>query len=221
MSWYEQNPDLHASEISALRRRFPDVEICRSKGLFTLMGLFPVTEGNGSILKKYNLHVIFPFNYPLWVPETFMMEPGVTKNADRHIEPDGRACLCLPHEIPGYFPDGISFEMYFDGLVHPWLIGQAFFDENGKWPWQTWDHGKDGILRGFSKLLGFIDLDIVERFVRLLIRKNPAKGHELCPCGSGRKLRNCHSDIYRRCSDQVSDQARKIYRDIFKRYDAR
>ncbi|MGW8159496.1 MAG: SEC-C metal-binding domain-containing protein [Desulfoprunum sp.] len=29
-------------------------------------------------------------------------------------------------------------------------------------------------------------------FIRLLARKHTPQGHELCPCGSGNKLRNCH-----------------------------
>lgn len=29
----------------------------------------------------------------------------------------------------------------------------------------------------------------------LLARKNQPKGHETCPCNSGKKLRNCHRDV--------------------------
>ena len=216
MSWQKRNPDLYATEISAVRRRFPDVSIEESKGRILLKGLFPVRTKCGSTLRQYRLLVVFPPNYPEWIPDTFMLEPDVKHIVERHIEINGRACLCLPHEIRSYFPGEIRFEAFVDRLLTPWLIGQAYYDEHDHWPpWLTREHGKKGILQGFSDLLAIKDLNAVERYARLLVRKNPAKGHELCPCGSGRKLRNCHSDLYHRCRESLPKEAINMYRKQF------
>ena len=213
MPWYKSNSEFYAKEMAAVRRRFPDVVIKVSKGIISLEGLFPVQSTNGSTLQKYHLSVEFPNNYPEWIPETFMLEPSVKHIAERHIESNGRACLCLPHEIPNHLPDGIRFEAYFDRLLTPWLIGQAYYDQKDRWPWPTIEHGKKGVLKGFSELLDIEDLNVVEQFAKLLVRKNPAKGHERCPCGSRQKLRDCHSDLYYQCRECLPEKAIQIYRE--------
>jgi hypothetical protein len=46
---------------------------------------------------------------------------------------------------------------------------------------------------------------IVE-FMRLLARKNRPKGHEICPCGSGERLRNCHRELLYSIREKVAWQ---------------
>ncbi len=210
-AWYKRNPDLYAAEMSAVRRRFPDVRIDESLGCIVLEGAFPVRMESGSTLRHYRLRIVFPPNYPDWIPDSFMLETSVAPIAERHIEKNGRCCLCLPHEIP----KGIRFDTYVDRLLTPWLVGQAFYDEHDRWPWPARDHNKKGILQGFAELLGITDFDVVERYARLLVRKNPAKGHEPCPCGRGKKLRDCHSDLYNRCREALPGRAMGIYREYF------
>lgn len=219
MPWQKQNPELYKAEISAIRRRFPDVSIEEKEGRIHLKGLFPVRTNSGSTLQQFRLHVVFPQNYPEWIPDSFMLEPNIERIAERHIEKNGRACLCLPHKILSILKGEIRFEAYFDHLLTPWLIGQVYYNKYDCWPWPTRNHGKEGILQGLSDFLNIKDLKIVERYVKLLVRKNPAKGHELCPCGSGRKLRNCHSDLYHQCRECLPNEAINIYRNlIFVRY---
>ena len=201
--------------MSSVRRHLPDVTISLEQECVILDGLFPVHDAKASVLRHYLLKVAFPTNYPKWVPAVFMREPNIHFVADRHIWTNGSACLCLPHEIPKYLTDVIRFEPFLEKLLNPWLIGQAYYDEHQCWPWQERSHGKPGILEGFSELLGIDNLEIVENFAKLLVRKNPAKGHELCPCGSGEKMRNCHVDLYRQCREALPPPALQIYRNLF------
>ena len=220
MPWHKRNPDLYASEMSAVRRRYPDVAIQFTLGRVCLNGLFPVQAQDGSTIRCYHLAMVFPASYPEWVPDCWMLEPGVQHIADRHMDTKGRACLCLPHEVPDYFPEGIRFETYADRLLTPWLVGQAYFDTHGRWPpWPTREHGKDGIIQGFAELLGISDPAATDRYARLLVREKPAKGHELCPCGSSRKLRDCHEDLYRRSREAIPKTAMEMYRKYFVLYD--
>ncbi len=66
-------------------------------------------------------------------------------------------------------------------------------DAFGKPPeWGERAHGKDSILKYYAELLGIAADSNILGFMKLLARKNPPKGHEICPCGSGEKLRKCH-----------------------------
>jgi hypothetical protein len=220
MPWHKRNPDLYAAEMSAVRRRYPDVAIQIERGKVCLKGLFPVQAQDGSTIRRYHLAMEFPVSYPEWVPDCLMLESTVQHIADRHMDANGRACLCLPHEVPAYFPEGIRFETYAERLLTPWLVGQAYFDVHGRWPpWPTRDHGMDGIIQGFADLLGISDTAVIDRYARLLVRESPAKGHEVCPCGSGRKLRDCHEDLYRRSREAIPKPAIKMYRKYYNIYD--
>ncbi len=221
MSWQRRDSVLYSEESSVIRRRLPDVMIREHEGKVVLEGQFPVYDSQRSVIRKYLLGVVFPGDYPDWIPRVVMLEPGVEWIADRHIFTRGTACLCLPHEIPSYLPDSIRFEPFLDRLVNPWLLGQAFYDRNGRWPWPDRSHGKKGILEGFSDLLGIDDLATVERYAKLLVRKHPAKGHERCPCGSGKALRHCHSAFYHQYRRALPRRAMRVYRKAFARDSSR
>ena len=56
-------------------------------------------------------------------------------------------------------------------------------------------HFGQGILEFYAEWLDIpLDSNLVG-FMKLLARKNHPKGHEICPCGSGQRLRNCHRDL--------------------------
>ena len=213
--WHIHNQDFFEQECSFIHRNFPDVEISINAGKVLLVGTFPLVDPDGSIIKNYRLGVEFPIHYPDWIPNVIMLEPGVEKNPDRHIESDGKGCLCLPHSALSYFPEGITFERFWEVLVVPWLIGQAHYEEYNEWPFDAWDHGMEGILQGFVGVLGFDDEEIVRSFLKLLVRKNPVKGHILCPCGSGKKIRNCHQELYKSTRAQIPRTAMSQYRKYF------
>jgi hypothetical protein len=214
MSWIQQNRDIDNEECSAIRQRLPDVEINTDSGLLVAKGPFPIFK-EGVIIRRYILALVFPKNYPEWVPTVFMLEPHVKYIPDRHIFNNGGACLCLPHEVMQHLPNGIRFADFLDRLLAPWLIGQASYDKHGKWPLPARAHNREGILEGFSDLLDIKEPEVVERYARLLVRKNPAKGHEPCPCGSELKLRDCHKDLYYRCRDKIPSRVQEMYRKWF------
>lgn len=212
MSWQKENDALFQEERSYIRSTFPDIEITQQQGKVMLHGDFPVCDNSGSFIRSYFLVIIFPSDYPNWVPTVLMREPGVTYIADRHMFTDGKACLCLPHEVFQFVEGEIRFRTFFENLLKPWLIGQAAFDRNGIWPFDARDHDEKGILQGFADILGIDDMEIVKEFTKLLIRKNAAKGHERCPCGSRRRLRDCHFSLYHNCRSSLPKEALKIYR---------
>lgn len=210
--WHRKDERLLRDEISVLNRRWPEMVIDTSGTRVHAHGSVPVVDGSGCTLAGYRMELIFPRDYPAWVPDLFMREPGVPLVGDRHIEVTGRACLCLPHEIPRCLPDGIRLEPFLDVLVRPWLLGQVHFDLHGKWPYLARSHEADGIVEGLAELFGTTDLELVARFLPHLVKAKPTKGHVSCPCGSGRKLRDCHGAEYRRIRSALPDHALRSYR---------
>lgn len=212
MAWFQKNPDIFQCDMGYIRRTFPDVSVYIKHWTVRLDGPFPVLNDKGITIGSYKLKVVFPADYPDWIPDVYMLEPNVPPCAERHIDCDGKACLCLPHEVPRLVGHSVTFEAFHKRLLNYWLVGQLAYERTGEWPYKAWEHGIEGVIEGFTEITGFNNREAVTRFLQLLVRKNPAKGHEWCPCGSGLRLRNCHFDLYRQCRQCLPFRAYKVYR---------
>ena len=212
MKWQIDRVDFFQKEQRIIRRTFPDAELSENNGLVVLRGDFPVHDENGGEIDQYKLCIVFPRNYPKEIPIVLVTDQRIPAIVQRHVFPkDKTACLCLPHEVPLYLPE-IDFMGFWEKLLKYWLVGQASYDRTGKWPFPERAHDQTAIYDGFSELLGIPDRDTVQRFTTLLLRKNPAKGHELCPCESGLKLRDCHQSEYNSIRHLLTPDILKTYR---------
>ncbi len=136
---------------------------------------------------------------------------GVDTVADRHINQtvgDCRACLCSPLVEDQYLVPVFNFKVYFETLVIPFLYGQLFYDKEKRWPWKDLSHGSIGILESYLKIAGTDktkeclaklprDPKNWKHIKMLLAQKSPIKGHALCFCLNGSKIRNCHIDAWK------------------------
>ncbi|MBC8472822.1 MAG: SEC-C domain-containing protein [Planctomycetes bacterium] len=212
MKWQTDRADFFKTERRAIRRAFPDAELSERDGFIVLQGHFPVHDNNGNEVDRYELRIVFPSNYPDQIPIVLVADKRIPAEVQRHVFPESKtACLCLPHEVPLYLSE-IDFMGFWEKLLKFWVVGQAEYDRTGKWPFPERSHDKSAIYDGFSELLGTPDRDTAQRFTSLLLRKNPAKGHELCPCGSGLKLRDCHQPEYQRLRSLLTPDVLKMYR---------
>ncbi len=89
---------------------------------------------------------------------------------------------------------------FLDAIVAPFLAWQVYYDTYGCPPeWGQRSHGKQGIVEFYAEILGLEANVNIQGFLILLARKNTPGGHEICPCGSGRRLRNCHIEVVMKC----------------------
>jgi hypothetical protein len=56
---------------------------------------------------------------------------------------------------------------------------------------QQLEHGAEGVRTSYRELLGTEDDDVIHGYLACLAAKQ-VKGHWWCPCGSGKRLRDCH-----------------------------
>lgn len=187
------------------------MELLEINGLVLLRGDFPVHDNDCNEVAHYRLEIWFPNDYPDQIPKVMAIDKRIQPIADRHVFSNRAACLCLPHEVSRHLPK-INFEFLWEKLLKFWLIGQAYYDRNGEWPFKARSHDATGIYEGFSELLDISNKDAVKRFTLLLIRKNVAKGHEPCPCGSGKRLRSCHRKLYNEIRSLLPENVMSVYR---------
>ena len=200
--WYRAEPDRLSALKSGLAGRYPALRIDVTGPQPMISGLWPVTDENGAIVDEFRIELKLPHSLRHQVPE--LREVGgripfscSTGNPERHVNPDGTACLLIEEDFWKDHPEGYELMEFLEGPVRHWLLGQVFFEAHGCWPWEEWEHDFRGLFRCYRELFGAPSDAVALEFLKVLVR-DQIKGHWRCPCQSGRRLRNCCGEKVRR-----------------------
>jgi len=216
LPWHRCDADGYECEKTELRRAYPSLHFFPDNNQVTLRGGFPVTL-NDLVLDRYQLEIIVPAAYPTSIPEVREIGGRIPRIADRHIGPDsGNACLFVEEETSVYFPPGSTLLQFLQGPVNCFFVGQLYFEEFGTWPFSERSHGWKGIVEFYSEKLGTSNIKTILAYVDCL-RQPAVKGHWDCPCGSGKRLRNCHFEQIIKLRSMIpNDIAERSYDRILK-----
>ena len=177
----------------------PELTISEEASFIRLSGSFVVSDGSGRIsasgpLTQFDVDIWLPKNFPKKEPIVFETGGRIPRILDRHIYPKTGNCCITIWETWLINTTNAGIGEYISGPVNNYFFGQHYFEEYSKWPFGDWDHGLGGIVDAYAELIGCPpDEKIIERYLHILKLDWP-KGHLPCPCGSGKKIRNCHRD---------------------------
>lgn len=215
-------PDALYSEVQkAVAHHQPELSVSRTERLIVLEGQFlacgpdgPVDTPDG-VFDSYKIQAGVTAGFPVEEPVVFEIGGRIPRIADRHVFPeDGNCCLGVWEEWILTAPNH-RFETFLTGPMHDYFVSQTHFEVNGSWPYGERSHGVLGVLESYADLLGVSpDAKVIADYLHLLSRQK-IKGHALCPCGSGKRLRDCHSDDLRRLSQRIpSFMAKRMHATI-------
>ena len=206
--WYESNRKLFREEMKILASACPLMRLevvgpgFKINSKYSLEydsaiahGTFTLQIPDSFRQLEYGIVLVLPKNYPKRPPVMFCNDPKLPiGDIDRHIMTDGRACLGVQADIGMRWSPDSTIVGFLDNLGAPFLAWQAYYEVHQKPPpWGERSHFSQGILEFYAEFLDRPPDSTVVRFMRLLARKNCPKGHEPCPCASGKPLRQCDS----------------------------
>ena len=196
MKWYERYPAMVDREKARIRRKFSNLALDTATGGEAIItGMIEVIPDVG-----FSTHLIIPNNYPNRVPSLKCNPTEIPWEADRHVYTNGMACLCVASEYRTHWPKGSDLTDFLSKLVVPYFVAQLYFEAHGQWPpTGQRSHGRKGIVESYREYLaplGSVSERTVHDTMKLMARISPPKGHVPCPCGSGRKLRKCHRELF-------------------------
>ncbi len=125
----------------------------------------------------------------------------------RRAYTDGTACVCLPEDYLLRHPGPFDLLAFLDGPVRDYLIAQALVEAGHPWPHGEWAHGFEGLDDWATGFLGSLPSERKKAYGEVL-RLREVKGHLACPCGSGKKLRDCHFALLHRLHGLLPRTAR-------------
>lgn len=188
------------------------------KGKFVLVdrNSFPDPAGP---LAEYDILLEVTNRFPIDEPKLFEVGGRIPREPERHINTDGSCCVCV-WEYWLAREENPSFEAYLNGPVYSFFISQFTYEQTGQWPFGEWRHGVHGLEEAYSEILNIpCDREKVIAYLEVLSMEWP-KGHLLCPCGSGKIIRECHSrdllDLHQRLAPQLAKRMRDRLRALSK-----
>ncbi len=195
-----------------LQDAYSDLHLRQRGDLMVAEGSFPLVDG-GRVIDRYRIEIELPRTYPRGLLVLREVGGRIPTDADRHVEEDGRACVFLPDEFCYRYPGGMGLLEFLAGPVQGFLVGQSLVDRGHPWPQGERGHGAAGVLEFYGPLVGVADVAVIERYVEALARKE-LPGHLACPCGSGKRVRNCHRgflmDLRERIPVRVAESSLRV-----------
>jgi hypothetical protein len=156
-----------------------------------------------SIQDEYSVAITIPRGYPNILPTA--KETGGRIPMDFHTNLDMTLCLGSPIEMKKKFREREFLIGFVEDLLIPFLYGFSYREKYGEMPYGELPHGIDGVLKSYQTLFHVNDELAVIAFLKILADQN-YRGHMVCPCGSGLKLRNCHGGIIKELMNYQSAQ---------------
>jgi hypothetical protein len=205
-AWFVQRPEALETLRQRLRERFPNLHAIVREGVVELIGSLPILH-EGKELDRYSLRIALADNHPFGPAKVFETALRIPREADKwHVNPDGSLCIGVPEQVWPSSKRPLDIAQFLDGPVRTFLLRNSLIAMGGEWTPGEWAHGAAGIIDFYARKLDVSDrqalVQCMEHIAALFL-----KGHWDCPCGSGKRLRNCHGPALRECREQFSEEA--------------
>jgi len=168
------------------------------------------------IRDSYEIQVEFASDYSSSFPcvreiggriEKIVDKFGISDIRDLHVNKNQNNSLCIcpkPEEYLRY-PNGVDLVDFFNALVLPYFYGLSYYEKNRQWPRNEYGHGDSGIFEFYAERRKEKDARLAVACVKSLSekvakeylkKKGDIKGHWQCICGSGKRIRSCHTKAW-------------------------
>ncbi len=151
------------------------------------------------VYKMFFVKILLPKNIQIELPSIWETGQAIDKKYE-HVNIDDSLCLAVNSEIRLDFLKGMTLLEWMDKYVETYFYTYIFFRKFGHYPFGERKHGYVGVLEFYAEHFEIEGLKNTWEFMNE-ITQSYYKGHRLCPCGSGKKVRACHGN-----------QIREIYR---------
>lgn len=183
----EDDATLAAAQPGLLRRR--------QHGKLVIEGELSVALPGG-VTRQFTVQIRYPGTSPFELPDVFDVGRRFERDSENHVEASGRFCMWLPLTAPiADFQRPGGLRRYLD-LVSDFVRLQVMYEERRRrgvkphWPWADWAHGRAGYEQWFHENCVGLSPDQLGKLLEAV--SAPPRRAAKCPCGSGKKLGNCH-----------------------------
>lgn len=164
---------------------------------------------------KFEMEIIVPRDYPLALPTVMEISQKIDEKYP-HKYINNQLCLASNLELKMYFNQDSDISDFVNDYIIPYLYTYQYYSKYGVYPYGERTHGCLGDLEYLKELL---EIDEWRQLFEIMIFviESPYRGHLMCPCNSGKKLRNCHGEIIKQMmSAGLREDCLRIIQEIYK-----
>ncbi len=177
------------SQCLELRQKYPYLFVEKRGDEYSVRGTVFIEKDD--IKDRYEVEIQINRDYPKKVP--IVKETGSKIAKTFHHNPDGSLCLEAPLAVYEVFRTNETLINFVDNLLVPYLYVRSHYLKYGTLPFGEHAHGAEGILEDYKKRFEIAEDSSVLLLLQILA-EDTYRGHHLCPCGSEKKLRDCHGE---------------------------
>ena len=104
----------------------------------------------------------------------------------------GMLCLATEIDMKLHFRNGFDLLQWMADFVEPYYYSHDYYQRFRCYPFGDRAHGYVGIIQSYCDWFSTQKVDIVMPILRHIETNDNYRGHHLCFCGSGKKMRDCH-----------------------------
>ena len=182
-------------QVENLIQHYPKLSILESNDKrFRLQGEITVYRtASGFILDRcYKIEIDIPIDSPE-LPSVIDLDK-VIDDSYPHRYANGKLCLETDAIIRLRFIDGLGLIEWAEEFVETYFFSYEYYTRYGIFPFGERLHGISGIIDTYQELFQESNIKKVVSLMRYCADE-AYRGHTTCPCGSGKKLRQCHGSV--------------------------
>lgn len=184
-------------QVSSLLAAYPDLKMTEnSSDCIRFQGSIFVNRihNDFTVRRRFDLEIVVPLNdheLPYVIDVNNQIEYGY-----HHRYTNGRLCLATDTDLRYRFLEGFEIVAWMEEYVETYLFSYEYYQRFKEFPFGERRHGYIGVIESYQDMLKTSDGSETLRMM-VAIASRPYRGHLLCPCNSGRKIRNCHGEAMR------------------------
>lgn len=180
--------------IISLNERFPKLYYIEE---YKIAGILEVecVCNDEYIKENFEIEILLDENK---IPVVKEIGKKVKRNYHHIYKESGNLCLATDLEQELYLKDHTVIE-WIEKYVVTYFVSYCYYKKYRTFPFGEHSHGEKGIYEFLQKYFDVLDASAAKRMLEYVSTRK-YRGHFLCPCGSGKRLRNCHGkkilDLY-------------------------
>jgi hypothetical protein len=186
------------SDIKNALSFYPDLKMESKEGALFLKGEIELLHPESKLfIDSFSVEIEFTADFPRRFPKVREVGGKIPHDLDRHVNVANGNILCLspePEEIIRC-KNGITTKWFLDEVLNPRLGEEYLVNHGGKYL-REYPHGYNGSWKFYMNEINSNDPAFILLFLEMTLRKGFPKGYKTCPCGSGKKFKNCHQSSY-------------------------
>lgn len=177
-----------------LKEVFPKLNskiINPANNAWLISGEIDICDTKGDYWGSYELKILVPYSYPYCIPLVFETSEKIERIEDRHVNEIGGCCLDIDHRLLKMKNRGISLVSFFESKIYPFFANQLYFESEGEFAGEEFDHHFDGIKQFYKEDLKISSIEDAINLLEFILSNKKLGRNDVCFC-SERKFKDCH-----------------------------